>query len=194
MSIIQEALRRKTEDPNGVPPPFPVAPPPENDPPPPRHGRRLLVVLLVILAMGAAGLGGLYLLVRIGFRSWLNTVSEQITVEFEHRPAHDDDEVEASTVDVETPVPIAPEPAAPRPADPPDPPERMAWPRLTLTGMIAPQAGRGGAALFREAGVLGEEESYRGIRIIEVRPEGVTLEYQGQRIRLREGQSTTDER
>lgn len=190
MSIIQEALRRKTEDPS-APPPFPVAPPPVNEPPPPRHGRKLAVVLLVVLAMVAAGLGGLYLLVRVGFRSWMDTVSEQITIEFEHLPAEASDDSEDAPVDEIPAAPPAPEPSAPAA---PEPPAQITWPRLTLTGLIAPQAGRGGAALFRETGVLGEDESYRGIRVVEVRPEGVTLEYRGHRMRLREGQSTADDR
>ena len=190
MSIIQEALRRKTEDPN-APPPFPVAPPPVNEPPPPRHGRKLAVVLLVVLVMVAAGLGGLYLLLRIGFQSWMNTVSDQITIEFEYPADEPAVEAEAPPVEAAAPPAPSPEPAAP---PPPEAPAQVTWPRLTLTGLIAPQAGRGGAALFRETGVLGEDESFRGVRVIEVRPEGVTLEYRGHRMRLREGQSTADDR
>lgn len=118
----------------------------------------------------------------------------------------------APTANVPTPAaaPVAAPPPAPRapssplarllperkPAPPPAPAEQAPaahWPELKLKGIMAAGGAQAATALINnEMAVVGED--IMGVRVIQIRADEVTLEWQGRRQRLRVGQSTAGAR
>lgn len=104
------------------------------------------------------------------------------------------------------PVTAPPTPPAPRaassplarllperkPAPPPAPAQQapeVQWPELKLKGIMAAGGTQAATALINnELAAVGEE--IKGVRVVQIRAEEVTLEWQGRRQRLRVGQST----
>lgn len=171
MSLIQDALKRKLEEEQFLPPKEKPAAPPTVAPVPPTQkpapdSTKLLLLLVAMIVLLLIGIG-IYLLLRPAaetIRPEPVLVAVQPVVE----------EVEA----VEVPVVVAPPVVKHEPAPPPDVP----WPELNLTGFAS--AGTEHLVIINGK-TLSTGSRIEGVRILQIGKNEVAVEYQGEQRMLR---------
>ncbi|MDZ4199421.1 MAG: hypothetical protein U1E27_09060 [Kiritimatiellia bacterium] len=218
MSILQEALRRKEAEQSGDSPtpyfqaerpPVPDLPPDLPPSPPPRPGRfvGILVGILILIVAGMAAAG--YLLWQAWARS--KAAAEAPKVVETTRPVMAETRVEPGAVPPSTPVPpVEPAPpvqppVSPAPVPKPTPPPEISqptqpvpvpvpairaevkWPELLIRGVFL--AASDSTALIN-GDIVRVGDEVRGVRILKIADDAVTLQFGGETRTLRGGQST----
>ncbi|MBI9019920.1 MAG: hypothetical protein JEZ10_01525 [Verrucomicrobia bacterium] len=177
MSLIQDALKRKLEEEQFLPPKEKPATPPAAAPDPTPapaqkpapDSTKLLLLLVAIIVLLLIGLG-VYLLLRpaAGTRSAEPARSEPVAVQ----PVIE--EVKA----VEKPVEAAPPAVEKEPAPPPG----VQWPELNLTGFASGGTER---LVIINGKTLSTGSRIEGARILQIGKNEVAIEYQGEQHILR---------
>ena len=227
MSLIQEALQRKQEEPNQpkpslrlAPPPIPMEPLPAS--PPPRPGRSMFLVVILIVLLAVLAVSAFLLLRHLFFQKSdsesqapeTTVVAEPTTSTPDSAPAESEPvkrEATSPFTEPKPPEPVPPpppsveplatSPGTPRPAvdaalptPPPLPPEPAAgppeprWPMLTLKAVMARTGSKRGTALLNGR-LVSAGEDVDGVRVMEVREDGVLLGLEGRTHFLRVGQT-----
>lgn len=87
------------------------------------------------------------------------------------------------------PDPLVARPAAPEAAPAPVAVEPVIWPMLTINGLVG--KGEQGAAMIN-AQIVGVNETIEGVKVIDIKKQGVTLEFEGEKRFVKVGGSTDE--
>lgn len=191
MSIIQEALRRKSEDEGRpLPPPLPPSGPAR------RRGTPLWPVGIgLLLVLAAAVMAVQWVRLRSAPEAAVDGEAPPADFVFVEtlRLAPEPAGPEAAAVPVaeDPPVSVGPEAAAPplpdSPPAEPAPAVSATWPALTADGAVNWRGG--GLVQFRDGPPVEVGQSYRGVRVVAIARDEITLEFEGERRTVRVGQS-----
>lgn len=173
MSLIQDALKRKLEEEQFLPPkekpavapaaaPVPT-PAPAKAPAP--DSTKLLLILVVIIVLLLIGLG-VYLLLRPATESVATSRPAPVVVTAQ--PVVEEPEV------VEEPAPVIEKEPAPPPG--------VQWPKLSLTGFASGGTER---LVIINGKMLSTGSRIEGVRILQIGNREVAVEYQGEQRMLR---------